>query len=154
MPHQTQTIGAADLERARLMYAGFEFSNAEIGAYFGRSLGWVNKTAHRQGWPIRSKRWRKGGEPPKPDIDGRKVRRRHAHKPTPMSAYIAESKAAMAARERELYGDRAPDVMFLRQRGFVVTRSREAFVVGIRSCTAAELHAVAERERRLAGAAR
>lgn len=64
-------------------------------------------------------------------------------------ARAAESRAAEAARQVELYGTAIDDVMLLRQRGFVVVREGERCRVGNKLLTIEGLRAIAARERRL-----
>jgi hypothetical protein len=68
------------------------------------------------------------------------------------AAVMAENRAAEEQAYRALYGNHRADVDLLRRRGFVVTREGEGFRVGNKVVTAAELIAVADRERRLVGA--
>jgi hypothetical protein len=158
VPHhkrKAEPLTPAELERVRRLYMETDVPNTEIGRRYGKRPNWVNALAEKHGWPTRKSRAPKSAEktPLAGALDGRRIRSPRAHKPKTIKQVILEAKAADAKRERELYGDRAADVTFLRQRNFVVTRQGTGFLVGNRECTAAELHATAQRERRLAGVA-
>jgi hypothetical protein len=86
--------------------------------------------------------------------DGRKVRRPHNGKRArTVKQLILAEKAADAERERDLYGANVADVMYLRRRGFVVTRAGAGYLVGNAQCTTQQMRAKADRERRLECAA-
>ena len=69
--------------------------------------------------------------------------------------HTARLRREVARREKALYGALLDDVDFLRRRGFtvhaVLKGSRRCYRVGSRLLGAAELRAVAARERRLLG---
>lgn len=81
-------------------------------------------------------------------IEGVKAR---LAKPMPRSfkQIALDAKAEDTQRRQQLYGRHAADVDLLSRRGFVVTRHRDGFMVGNKECTAADLRAKADRERRL-----
>jgi hypothetical protein len=148
----------AELEAIRLMYAGDKLTNIVIGARFGKRPNWVNWLAAKHGWPKRGKSWKPGrphdgGSPSPPKerratIDGRKIRRPRPKART-QTQVMLDNRADLEGRERRLYGALIDDANYLRGRGFVVFRQGDGFMVGNRRCTGAELHAMAERERRL-----
>lgn len=161
MPHHCvprTPLNPAELEAIRLMYAGDKLTNIAIGARFGKRPNWVNWLAAKHGWPKRGKSWKPGqpheGGPPSPPkerratIDGRKIRRPRPKART-QTQVMLDNRADLEGRERRLYGAVRDDVAYLRRRGFVITREGDGFMVGNRRCTGAELHATAERERRL-----
>lgn len=158
MPHHKRKpapLTPDELDRVRRLYMETDMPNTEIGLRYGKRPNWVNALAEKHGWPTRKSRAPKSAPktPLAGPLDGRRARRQHAHKPKTIKQLILEARDAEARRERDLYGDRAADVTFLRQRGFGVNRQGAGFLVGNRECTAAELHNVAQRERRLAGVA-
>lgn len=122
-----------------------ELSIAEICERYGlRGPGEFNRLRIDNKWKGRSQ----GSKP------ASYMRRRHAKKGRAVyrgaAEYAADQRAEVEKREREQYPGLVDDANLLRKRGFVIDRVYEpVFRVGNALCTGAELHAKAERERRL-----
>lgn len=160
MPKKTEAAKRApvDLEAVRALYVANRLTLAEIAARFDRTPGWVTNIAAAEGWPPRGKDWRRKGERTRPaTVEGTRARRPRKYAAGRARVYKGAAESAADQRRAEeqrtaaLYGGNADDVTLLRRRGFVVTRHADGFLVGNQHCTAAELRAKAQRERRLGG---
>lgn len=143
------------------MYAGDNLTNVSIAARYGKQPNWVNWLASKHGWPKRGKAWKPGrphdgGQPSPPKVRraataaGRLVRNPLTRpKKRTHGEVILDTRAELEGRERDLYGAVRDDVAYLRRLGWIINREGDGFLVGNTICTATELHAKAERERRL-----
>lgn len=110
-------LALTDIQKARLreQYDAREKPLEEIAAAYGRSLGWIQQFARREGWGLR-----------------RKLAERSAGQATPLS----EDEMA-----RRLFGDLADDILLLRRYGHTVARFRDGFRVDRDVLTAEQLQA-------------
>lgn len=116
---------AKELLTIERLYVQRKLTVQEIGDKFGCSDSFIVRIARKHRWAARVR-----AVPTKPRT-------------------APDYRAEMDARHRQLYGDVAGDVDYLRQRGFVVTREKSGYRVGNALCDLTELRAKADRERRL-----
>lgn len=136
---------ADELRQIEDAYKLNEISIDEICERFGlRGAGEFNSLRARHKWKGRTQ----GSKP------ASYMRRRHAKQGRAVyrgaAEHAADQRVDVERRERERYPGLVDDANLLRKRGYVVNRVDEpVYLVGNALCTGGELHAKAERERRL-----
>jgi hypothetical protein len=134
---------AAELARIRAAYVDSAVSVVELCNRFKMRQPELYMLIEREGWQNR------GGASRAHMVA--KATARSGPKPKTQAELIAERRAKEAARDLELYGDALPAVRYLR-RNFAIHKDGDVIVVGNKRLTPAEAIAMADRERRVAGA--
>lgn len=147
---RTSDLTPVELAEIKSLYHSGEITNVDLAARYGQRPNWINFLASKHGWTLRRKKGKAASLKFTPYVP---ARRRHAKPGRSIfrgsAEYAAEQRAYADERERDLYGSLTDDANLLRRRGWVVTRERDGFHVGNDIISGAEMHAKAERERRL-----
>jgi hypothetical protein len=130
-----------ELKRMRAAVESGDLTVAAVSQRFRCSMQQVRDLIAEHGWrnpyAERSAPKPKAGKPPKPQ-------------PYDAARYDRDTREEAERQQRALYTGLYDDAVWLRRRGFAVNVEGDKYRVGNKLCTAAEMQAIAERERRLA----